>query len=175
MFEAQEKQGPRSPIFWKILVVSVFLFVGLAVLLVFTLEPGAKNKVELTGVLRGGDPDYQWYGKYVKLKNPQIKMTRNFAGNRMVIFSGIIENNGEKTLDAVEVELNFFNYDQLVLKTTRTPIRPGPGTYTPPIEPLEQRGFTLYMENFPEDWLASRAEMAIHGFRFLSQPSAQPQ
>ena len=64
-------------------------------------------------------------------------------------------------------ELSFFNYEELVSTTVKTPIRPGPASRTPPIETFEERGFTLYVEDLPEDWMAFHAEMAIHGIRFV--------
>ncbi len=95
-------------------------------------------------------------------------MGKNFAGNRFVIFSAIIENKGERTVDVVEVELSFFNYDKLISSVIRTPLRPGP--YTPPIQTFEKRVFTLYVEDLPPNWLAQNAEIAFHGFRFLAKP-----
>lgn len=170
MFETQAVQNSRSPIFGKIGVLSIVLFAGIIVLFVYLLQPGERVKVDLSGVLHEGDADYEWYEKYVELRDPKLQMGKNFAGSRMVMFAAVIENNGEKFLDVVEVELNFFNYEKLVWTTTRVPILPGTGSYTPPIEPLAQRGFTLYMDQIPSDWQASHAEMEIQGFRFSDQP-----
>ena len=71
-------------------------------------------------------------------------------------------------MDAVEIKLSFFNYDDLISTTVKTPIRPGPVSRTPPIETFEERGFTLYLEDLPQEWLALHAEMAIHGIRFVN-------
>ena len=131
--------------------------------------PNAPKNEEIIAILHQGDPDFEWYEKYMTLKDPRVKMGRNYRGNRMVMFSGLVENGGEKTLDVVEVKLTFFNADVLVWETARIPIRPRPGTYTPPLRPFGRRGFTLYVENVPENWQASNAEMSIHGFRFKSQ------
>lgn len=168
MFQPPTKE--RSPQFWRTLIVSLALFAGIAVLLIVLLTPGAEEKPELAGVLRSGHPNYEWYREYVDLQNPKIQMGKNMAGNRVVMFSAVIDNGGEKTLDVVEIELSFFNYEERVWETVRTPIRPERSNYTPPIEPLEERGFTLYIENIPQGWLASHAEMELHGFRFVARP-----
>ena len=152
------------------MALAVVLFAAMVAAAVYLQGPAEREEIDLNGVVEAGNPDYEWYQKYVDLRDAKIKMGLNFAGKRMVIFSGIIENNGERALDVVQVDLSFFNYEKLVWKTMRTPIIPGSGGHTPPVEPLEQRGFTLYMENIPEGWLASHAEMAIHGFRFLARP-----
>ncbi len=124
-----------------------------------------KDPSELEGIVREGDSDWAWYSKYVTLQQPQVKMAKSFSGNRMVIFSGVIENGGEKSLDLVEVELILFNFDERVHGEVRVPISPT-SHYTKPLEPLSSRAFTLYMDEFPSEWRASNAEMAIHGFRF---------
>ena len=164
MFQSPKPQ--RSSHFWKVLPLVAVTFAILVGLFVYLFEPKAEREEEITGVLRLGNPDFAWYNKYVALKKPRVKIGRNYAGNRMVMFSAVIENHGEKTLDVVEVKLVFFNADVPVWESTRVPIRPGTGTYTPPIEPLGRRGFTLYVESLPEGWQASNAEMEIHGFRF---------
>jgi len=169
VFESEEK--PRSPHFWQIIVIAGVLFVCATGLLLFFLQQGTAQEAPLTRILHAGDPDYEWYGKYMALENHQVKMGKNFAGNRFVIFSAIIENNGERTVDVVEVELSFFNYDTRISSVIRTPLRPG--TYTPPMRTFEKRGFTLYVEELPPNWLAQNAELAIHGFRFLDQPTRE--
>ena len=137
-------------------------------MLLFVLQQGVQEEPPLTGILHAGDPDYDWYRKYMDLKNPQVKMAKSLSGNRLVMFSAIIENNGERTVDVVEVELSFFNDDKLISSVIRTPLRPG--TYTPPIQTFEKRGFTLYVEDLPPNWLAQNAEIAFHGIRFLAKP-----
>lgn len=163
MFETSvEKKKPN--LIWKILPAAVALF-GALVALVAYLGPEAPDEQgPLTGVLHKGDPDYQWYSKYVDLESGGIKMGKNFAGKRMVIFSGVIKNGGEKALDVVEVKLTLFNRSDPVYEVVKEAIRPGP--YTPPIRSLHDRAFTIYLENIPGEWRASQAEMEIHGFRF---------
>lgn len=172
LFHSSENERSRSSFFWPIVGLSTLVFIGVVAALIILMRPQETTDIPLEGVLREGNGQYGWYEKYIQLKKPEIQMGQNFAGKRMVIFSGIIENGGERALDVVEVELKFFNYDKLVWRTRRIPIKPG--RYTPPIEPLQQRGFTLYMENIPEDWLASHAEMAVSGFRFAPGPSERP-
>ncbi len=168
IFEKPEER--RSKTLWKVLPVAVILLGGAIALFAYF---GTTQKVDdgpLTGILREGNPDYGWYRKYVFLEKDsvKIKMGQNFAGKRMVMFTGVINNEGEKPLDVVEVKLVFFNYDKPVWETERTPVRPGP--YTPPIPPMTKRSFTLYLENVPEGWHASNAEMSISGFRFATHP-----
>ena len=165
MFKAQV--AGRSSHFWKFIIASAALLAVVLSIVVFLLQQSGSDQTPLTGILREGDPDYQWYQKYIRLKEPQVKMTSSFSGNRLVLFSAIIENRGERKVDVVEVELSYFNYVDLVSTTVKTAIRPGPASRTPPVESFEERGFTLYLEDLPEEWLALHAEMAIHGIRFV--------
>ncbi len=171
MFEAPEKS--RSVDLWKSLVLGVLAVAIVVAGLIALLMIGGSKKVELAGVIRAGDPTFDWYRRYLELEDPKIQMGKSFTGSRVVMFSAIIRNGGEKMVDVVEVELSFFNYDELVWKTVRTPIRPEPGNYTPAIEPLEERGFTLYLEEMPERWQATNAELDIFGFRFTSPGSRE--
>jgi hypothetical protein len=162
MFEQRQKRQPSS--LWKVLPIAVLVFVGLVAGAIYLTQFEKVDGEELTGIIHQGDPDFEWYQKYVELKDPKIEMGLNFAGKRIVKFAGLIQNGGERTLDVVEVKLSFFNYDELVWETSKTPIRPGP--YTPPIPPLSDRSFSLYFEKIPEGWKASHAEMSLEGFRF---------
>ncbi len=171
MFEAPEKS--RSVDLWKSLVLGVVAVAIVVTGLIALLMTGDSTKAELAGVIRAGDPTFDWYRGYLKLEDPKIQMGKSFTGSRVVMFSAIIRNGGEKMVDVVEVELSFFNYDELVWKTVRTPIRPEPRNYTPAIEPLEERGFTLYLEEIPKKWQATNAELDIFGFRFTSPGSRE--
>jgi len=162
MFE--QPQQKKSSLVWKIMPLALILFAILVAGAIYLTQFDQVELEELSGVLYKGDPNFDWYEKYVELTNPKIEMGLNFAGKRIVKFAGLIENEGEKTLDIVEVKLSFFNYDELVWETTKTPVRPGP--YTPAIPPLSNRSFSLYFEKIPEGWKASHAEMSLQGFRF---------
>jgi len=163
MFETPT--GRRTGLFWKVILGVGFAVGAAAAAAIAFYEPQPEEPAKpLTGILHQGDPDYDWYREHLDLKNQRKQMAKNMAGNRMAIFSGVVENNGEKTLDVVEVKLAFFNYDKYVWHTVRTPVRPG--RYSPPVNSLSQRGFTLSVQDIPEGWLAIHAEMDIHGFRF---------
>lgn len=157
---------PERRLLWKILPLAAVVFaiiVGVLIIFGFNKET---DSVPLVGVLHSGDPNFEWYKKYVSIEqeSQKIKLGTNYAGDKIVMFSGIINNAGEKYLDVVEVKLVLFNYDKPVWETVRTPVRPG-GRITP-IPPLERRAFSLYVEALPEAWNAGQAEMWVHGFRF---------
>ena len=109
MFETSP--GSRSGLFWKVMV-GVGLTVGaVAAAAIALYEPEPEEPAKpLVGILHKGDPDYSWYRQHLELRDPRVKMAKNLAGKRMVIFSGVLENNGEKALDVVEVKLAFSSW-----------------------------------------------------------------
>lgn len=166
MFEDfKEPEKSRSTL-WKVLPLALLVFAGLVGLVLFFSYQTESKPADLTGVIREGHPDFDWYRKYVKLDpaNQKIQLGQNYLGDKVVMFSGLIENGGEKTLDVVEVKLVLFNYQKPVWETTRTPIRPD--GRMEPIPSLGKRSFSLYVETLPEAWDAGQAEMWITGFRF---------
>ncbi len=171
MFETGTQQK-KSSLLWKILPAAVAIFAVIVVVIVYLGQDHKAPEGPVTGVFHRGDPDFEWYSKYVGLESRGIKMAKNFAGNRMVIFSGVVKNGGEKTLDTVEVKVTLFNKSEPVFDAVRYAVRPGP--YTPPIPSLQDRAFTLYVDDFPSKWEASRAEMEIEGFRFVEHPGPGP-
>ena len=162
----QTNAAARTKEHWKILIPVGLAAILLASVVIFMHDPKPQQREDLTGVLREGDSDYGWYREHVSLTRPRLQMAKNIAGNRMAVFSATIENQGERALDVVEMKMIFFNYDTPVWETTRVPIRPG--AYTAPIQPMRKRSFTLYIQDLPRDWMSTRAEMDINGFRFTA-------
>jgi hypothetical protein len=160
MFQDQPKTQ-SSNLLKFIIPAAVIFAIGVAGLLY--MNRSEVRDIPLTGILRAEDPDYAGYSPYVLLTSSKINLGKNFAGQRFVIFSGSIENKGDRTLDVVELKLTLFNYEEPVFEAVRVPFRPGG---YPAIKPLSSRSFTLYLEGLPGDWLASHAEMELNGFRF---------
>ena len=164
MFEQQARSQKSKR--WTYFPIAGVVFVAIVAFMLVLGRPDPQLREPVTGVLQAGDPDYEWYSRHMNLENRSIKMAKSLAGQRMVIFTGVIDNGGEKPLDVVEIKLTLFNQDEPVFTAVKTPIRPGP--YTPPIPSLKSRAFTVYLDEFPSKWRASRAEMEIHGFRFAA-------
>jgi hypothetical protein len=167
MFEqVRGDEKPNRGFLWTAVPLAALAFAAVIGFFVYFGFTKPTNPEPLTGVLRAGDPNFEWYKKYVSIdpKSQKIQLAQNMAGARIVTFSGVIKNGGEKTLDVVEVKLGLFNYLKPVWEGVRTPIRPD--DRIPPLGPLEERPFSLYVEALPEAWNAGQAEMWISGFRF---------
>lgn len=161
--QSQDRQSTSTPLLWKILPAALLIFGAIIAVLFYVTEEESSPR-ELTGILAEGDPEFDRYRQNVELIGQSIQMGLNIAGNRVVMVSGVIENRGERELDVVQIKLTFFNYDEPIHEMIRTPVQPGP--YTSSVPPLGQTSFDFYIEEIPEGWLASTAEMTIHGFRY---------
>ncbi len=163
MFEKSDSSKSFSMV--KIVPLAVVVVGLLAAGAIFVVNSVKEKKVDLTGVVHAGDPEFDRYRSFLELKDANIQMGLNFAKKRIVMVSGVVVNNGERPVDVVEVKLTFFNYDKPVAEEVRTPLQPGP--YTPAIDPLTERAFSFYIEEFPKGWLSSHAELSLSGFRLV--------
>lgn len=163
MFEDHSSESPTSVV-WKVLP-GLALFLLLVLIGIFLWRPTDEpSESSLEGVIRADSKAFARQALSVDMEDRGIKMLKNFAGHRMVMFAGEVANRGDRPLDVLEVKLVLYNESDPVFEAVRTPIRPGP--YTPAVPPGEKRGFTIYLEDFPSEWMASRAEMHLNGFRF---------
>lgn len=163
MFE-QTDQTQGSSNARKVLVLLFLPAIVVVAGYVFFTHTSPTSVNELTGILREGDPEYEAYKELVVLKNSRIQMGLNFNRKRVVMFSGEIENRGDRTLDVVELKIMYFNYEEHIDTVFKIPIRPGP--YTKPVEPLTSGSYNFYIEDFPNRWKGSECEVYINGFRF---------
>jgi len=162
MFNHSSGEGrPGLKKFFLILLPALVL---LAAGYVFLTHTSQSSVDELEGILREGDPSFEEYKDQVTLRNSRIQMGLNFNRKRVVMFSGEIENRGDKVLDVVELKIMYFNYEELIDTVYKTPLRPGP--YTEPIQPLTSGNYSFYIEEFPGRWKGSECEVYINGFRF---------
>jgi hypothetical protein len=163
MFEREKTRATSS--FWKFLPAAVAVLLLLVGVIAYLAYLDTPEEVDLGDILRQGDERFDWYQPYVELWEPKLQMGLSFAGKRIVMFSGVVANRGDRAIDVVELKVVFYNYDEPAAETIRTPIRPGP--YTPPVQALSERAFSFYIEEIPPNWLSAHAEMYLHGLRFV--------
>ena len=161
-----EEKAPQSSINLKLLLplVAVLALTVFGAFIYLSPQPPPRADQELPGILRSGHPEFDQYLEFLKLADTKVSLALSFSGNRSVIFSGRVHNLGRRSLDAVEVKLTLFNFEEAVWDTTRTVYRPSPSNN--PIRPFQKRRLSLYLEDLPKEWESSHAEIEIHGFRF---------
>lgn len=118
------------------------------------------------GMLRPGDPNFEYYRNYVRITDVKASLGINIIKNRIAIISGFITNEGDRKLDAVELHISLYDvYGNLSKERTATPLRPGIGLNRP-MDPLERRDFTVWIEPIEQLWNPKRMEIELTGLRY---------
>jgi len=156
----------------KVLVYTFVIFVVIAggVFLFARFQasrklPGVGMPV-VPGVVRPGDPNFEYYKSYVRISDVKATLGINFAKSRIAIISGVITNDGDRKLEVVEFRIALYDlYDKLSKERISMPLRPGVGINRP-MEPLEKREFTVWIEPIEQLWNPKRMEIEITGLKY---------
>ena len=128
--------------------------------------PHAEGPVVVPGMLHTGDTNFEYYKTKVRIENPRATLGITFSKARVAFISGIISNEGDRKLEAVELKITLFDlYNKFSAQAVRTPIRPGTGFYKP-MEPLEKRSFTVGIESVEQLWNPKHVEIEITGLKY---------
>jgi hypothetical protein len=118
-------------------------------------------------MVRPGDVGFEAYKNKVRIENVKASMFLNFAGNRVASIDGIIANEGSRKLEALELRITLYDvYDKMFRERIATPLRPGLGLFKGPMEPLEKRTFTVWIESIEQLWNPKRVEIEISGLKY---------
>ncbi|NWG13643.1 MAG: hypothetical protein HXY20_08925 [Acidobacteria bacterium] len=131
-----------------------------------TQPAGSSGPVVIPGMLRPGDPGFEYYKNKIRLENVKAGLGITFNKNRVALVSGIISNEGDRRLEALELHVTLYDlYDKFSKDRTATPLRPGVGL-SGPMEPLEKRTFTIGIEGIEQLWNPRRLEVEITGLKY---------
>lgn len=121
----------------------------------------------IPGMLHPGEPDFEAYKDRVRIENVKASIGLNFAGNRFAAIEGVITNEGSRKLEAVEMHVSLYDvYGKMTKEKTVTPLRPGVGLHQGPMEPLETRTFSVWIESIEQLWNPKRVEIQISGLKY---------
>jgi hypothetical protein len=82
------------------------------------------------------------------------------------MISGIIANEGDRKLEAVELKVTLFDvYGKPDKEVVRYPIRPGLPPNRP-MEPLERRTFTIAIESIEQLWNSDKVQVELTGLKY---------
>jgi hypothetical protein len=128
--------------------------------------PQTAEASPVQGLVRPGNPNFEYYKNKVRLTDVKAQLGINYAKSRIAIVSGTIHNEGDRKLEALELHLALFDvYDKLSKERTATPLRPGVGIKRP-MEPMEKRPFTIWIEPIEQLWNPKRLEVEITGLKY---------
>ncbi len=162
-----EKQSRQKVLLYAL---AIFIIIAGGVYLYARLQasktPPGMEMPAVPGMAHPGDPDFEYYRKYVRISNVRATLGINFAKSRIAIISGIITNEGDRKLEALELRIALYDvYDKLSKERIATPLRPGVGVKRP-MDPLEKRDFTVWIEPIEQLWNPKRIEVELSGLKY---------
>jgi hypothetical protein len=126
----------------------------------------AAGPVVVPGMLRAGNTNFEYYKQKIRIEDPRASLGITFNKARVAFISGIIVNDGDRKLEALELKITLFDlYHKLSKERIATPLRPGIGLYKP-MEPLEKRSFSVGVEAVEQLWDPKHVEIEITGLKY---------
>ena len=162
-----EQQPDRGPFSFALMVAAAALVIVLAG---FYLWPGRQSPS------RGGAQDVhppfgpaeRAYASKIKIENLALSRAENFLNQEVTILSGDLINTGERTLQEVELTVEFYDdMNQIALRESRLAVNSG----SPPLGPGESRAFDVSFEHIPTSWNMQQPAVRVTGLLFA--PSKQ--
>jgi hypothetical protein len=129
-------------------------------------QPASGGPVVVEGMVRPGEPDFEYYKNNIRIENVKASLGISFNKSRIAIISGVIANEGDRKLEALEMHISLFDvYGKLSKDRTATPLRPGIGL-NKAMEPMERRSFTVWIEPIEQFWNPKQVQFEITGLKY---------
>lgn len=165
-----EPQRSSNPVKFYILGI-VIVVIGVLLLIAHytTKDRPAKGKtaVVVEGLLRPGNTNFDYYKTRVKIENVKTILGVSFNNARTAMISGVIVNDGDRKLEAVELHITLYDkWGKVSKEKTAFALRPGAGIPPRPMEPLEKRTFTIGVESVEFYWDPKQITYEITGLRY---------
>jgi len=167
-FTSEVKPG-RPNTFLYALGIFLVAAAGLLVYGRLHKNPAGANKTEFSpvpGLVRPGNPNFEYYKDRVRLSDVKAQLGINYAKSRIAIITGTITNEGDRKLEALELHIALYDvFNQIAKERIATPLRPGVGIKRP-MEPMEKRPFTVWIEPIEQLWNPKRVEVEKTGLKY---------
>lgn len=113
-----------------------------------------------------GDPNFEYYKKYIRIENAKATLGLTFSQARVAMVAGVIANEGDRKLEAVELKITLFDvYGKPDKEVIKYPVRPGLPPNRP-MEPLEKRTFTISIESVEQLWNPNKVQVELTGLKY---------
>ncbi len=145
-------------------VVGVFLYVRHQQ---EAMPAEGKTAVVVPGLLRPGDTNFEYYKNKIKIENVKAGLGISFNKARFAMISGIIVNDGDRQLEALELHIKLYDvWGKLTKERTAFALRPGAGYSGNPMKPLEKRPFSIGIESVEYYWDPEEISYEITGLKY---------
>jgi hypothetical protein len=128
---------------------------------------GAAAAVTVPGLLRPGNTNFEYYKTRIRIENVKASLGISFNNARIAMISGLIFNDGDRKLEALEMHITLFDvWGKVSKERTAFALRPGAGYSGKPMEPLEKRPFAIGVEAVEYYWNPKQITYDITGLRY---------
>lgn len=167
-FTSEPKQ---SAVVMKIGIALAVLAIAVVALFLYARLQPAREKavgpVTIPGMLRPGDPGFEYYKNKIRIESTKASLSITFSKARIAIISGMISNEGDRKLEAIELHITLYDlYGKFSKDRIATPIRPGLGLGSKPLAPMQKRTFSVGIESVEQLWNPKRLEIEITGLKY---------
>jgi hypothetical protein len=170
MVEFASEPRQQSAILVKVgIALAVLAIAAVALFFYARYQPPEKTAgpIVVPGMLRPGDPNFEYYKNKIRIEEVKATLGITFSKARIAIISGLISNEGDRKLEAIELHITLYDvYGKFSKDRTTTPIRPGLGLGSKPLEPLQKRTFSVGIESVEQLWNPKRLEIEITGLKY---------
>ena len=166
--QPRKKSNSFTLIITAILAV---LILGVVFSIIFfqktTPEKSDPTTVEVSGLLRPGNTDFEYYKTKILIENVKAVLGISFNKARIAMISGTIVNDGDRKLDALELHITLYDvWGKVSKERTAFALRPKAGYSSKPMEPLERRRFSIGIESVEYYWDPKQITYEITGLRY---------
>jgi len=129
-------------------------------------QPAGTGQIVVADMLRAGNTNFEYYKKYIRIDNVKAALGISFNKARVAFISGVITNEGDRKVEAIELHITLFDaWGKFSKDRTTTPVRPD-AMPKRPMEPLEQRAFSVGIESVEQYWDPKKVEIEITGLKY---------
>jgi hypothetical protein len=129
-------------------------------------KPTTAGQAAIPGMLRPGDTNFEYYKKYIRIDNVKAALGISFNKARVAFISGIMTNEGDRKVEAIELHITLYDaWGKFSKDRTTTPVRLD-AMPKRPMEPLEQRAFSVGIESVEQYWDPKKVEIEITGLKY---------
>ena len=165
--QTQKSAKPMTLIISAAVIVLMLAGIFLAVRFQSGAQPqSSAGPITVPGMVHAGDPNFEYYKKYVKIENARATLSITFSKTRVATASGIISNEGDRKLEAVELKVTLYDvYGNVSREVNRYAVRPGLPPNRP-MEPLEKRTFGINIESVEQLWNPNKIQIEMTGLKY---------
>jgi hypothetical protein len=128
-------------------------------------QPGG-SLITVPGVLRAGNTDFEFYKTRIHFEHVKGTLGISLNGIRTATVAGTIVNDGDRTLEALELHVILYDsWGRVSKDKTAFAFRPGQYRYEP-LSPMGRRGFSISIEDVEYYWDPQNIDLEITGLKY---------